>query len=337
VSRVAAALAAVSPEAAELQEEAAAATWVPVWGLCEGKNTETGLAGVGAQLCTAAVALCASQPPSCGPNPGHRCVRRAALDRTFAGSIRRGRGDGTAAAALAGGAAPAGGAGGGAQKPGGGGGGGGLEGGLAALGAAVGFKPAVEGAEAADGGEPSCRDVRSALRAAAAVAARRGPLVGVPEWARMPSRYQRHWVKYTLMAGEVGGGGGRLGAADELPRGTGRGRARVMAQRAVVPHAPPPPPPPRPASRPAPAPQAPRRMRLCSFTATRPSPAATTCGAGRPTRPTRWPARGARTWWSRSWRCGTSCSRPSESGFEPAGGGGSSVLLQQRTACARRC
>jgi hypothetical protein len=45
------------------------------------------------------------------------------------------------------------------------------------------------------------RDVHAALHAASAAAARRGALVGVPQWARMPSRYQRHWLKYGAMAG----------------------------------------------------------------------------------------------------------------------------------------
>ena len=39
-------------------------------------------------------------------------------------------------------------------------------------------------------------DVRGALRAASMCAARRGSLVPVPAWARMPSRLQRHWLRY---------------------------------------------------------------------------------------------------------------------------------------------
>ncbi len=47
---------------------------------------------------------------------------------------------------------------------------------------------------------PHCphRDALHALRRARSLAVAQGSLAAVPKWASMPSRYQRHWIKYTV-------------------------------------------------------------------------------------------------------------------------------------------
>lgn len=39
----------------------------------------------------------------------------------------------------------------------------------------------------------------AALAAAAAATARRRRLIGIPEWLAAPSKYQQHWIRYSLL------------------------------------------------------------------------------------------------------------------------------------------
>ena len=41
--------------------------------------------------------------------------------------------------------------------------------------------------------------VNAALAAAAAASAGRRRLIRIPEWLRAPSKYQQHWIRYSLM------------------------------------------------------------------------------------------------------------------------------------------
>jgi nuclear-control-of-ATPase protein 2 len=71
---------------------------------------------------------------------------------------------------------------------------------------------------------PPSRDAADALRRAASSALSRGPLAPAPAWARMPSRLQRHWLRYSLAGAcalAVGGWAYRhssLNGSDDLER-----------------------------------------------------------------------------------------------------------------------
>ncbi len=46
------------------------------------------------------------------------------------------------------------------------------------------------------------RDAKLALTCASIAAAQLDPVVRVPHWARMPSRLERYWIRYTLASGK---------------------------------------------------------------------------------------------------------------------------------------
>lgn len=72
------------------------------------------------------------------------------------------------------------------------------------------------------------RDAADALRRAARAALARGPLAPPPAWARMPSRLQRHWLRYSVMGACALAAGGwayrhsSLAGSDDLERWSGQ-------------------------------------------------------------------------------------------------------------------
>jgi nuclear-control-of-ATPase protein 2 len=82
----------------------------------------------------------------------------------------------------------------------------------------------------------SSLDAAAALRSAHAAAAVRGPLAPAPAWARIPSRLQRHWLRYALLgACALGAGTWAVRHREDLERWRAEaGGAAVGAWRAHV-------------------------------------------------------------------------------------------------------